>query len=518
MSTKLTEVAVTWAKRLFVPGAKGEGVGAGTAFSSTSACLHSPLLTALKPPRSRFVRFGGRAALDAPSRPSVSARDRVFRRSLALADALAASLALLFGVVVLGDDALRPAVAVFVPLVVLLSKLLRLYDRDDLLLRRSTLDDAPAVGQLSSLYVLLVWLLAPVVIAGTLGRGQVVGLWGLLFLGALCGRTAARALARGLAPAERCLIVSDAPTHERIARKLRDARGVKAQIADVVVLEPQQDLYGTLVVLEDMIARSDIHRVLLAPRTADGDGVLDAIRLVKGLGVKVSLLPRIFEVVESSVEFDDLDGVTLMGVRSFGLTRSSWLLKRTMDTIGAIAMLLALAPLMAVIALAIRLESPGGVLFSQTRVGRGGRRFRMFKFRTMVDGADAMKAGLRGRNEADGLFKIADDPRITRVGRLLRRTSLDELPQLLNVLRGDMSLVGPRPLVVDEDEQVQGWDRRRLHLTPGMTGQWQILGSARIPLHEMVKIDYLYVANWSLWGDVKILLRTVPYLLSRRGM
>jgi lipopolysaccharide/colanic/teichoic acid biosynthesis glycosyltransferase len=143
----------------------------------------------------------------------------------------------------------------------------------------------------------------------------------------------------------------------------------------------------------------------------------------------------------------------------------------------------------------------------------------MLKFRTMVDGADAMKRHLRDANEADGgLFKIENDPRITRVGRLLRKTSLDELPQIFNVLRGDMSLVGPRPLVCDEDERVTGHDRRRLHLTPGMTGRWQTLGSARIPLNEMVKIDYLYVANWSLWADLKIMLETVGFIARRRGL
>ncbi len=143
-------------------------------------------------------------------------------------------------------------------------------------------------------------------------------------------------------------------------------------------------------------------------------------------------------------------------------------------------------------------------------MGRDDVPFEMLKFRTMVDGADARKAALAARNEAgDGLFKIEDDPRITRVGGLLRRTSLDELPQLINVLRGDMALVGPRPLVLDEDSLIEGWQRPRLELQPGMTGPWQVFGSARIPLDEMVKIDYLYGANWSLWLDVKILLRTV---------
>ena len=135
----------------------------------------------------------------------------------------------------------------------------------------------------------------------------------------------------------------------------------------------------------------------------------------------------------------------------------------------------------------------------------------------MIDGADKLKDGLRDLNEADGLFKIDHDPRITRVGRTLRRTSLDELPQILNVLLSQMSLVGPRPLVADEDGRIRGARRGRLRLTPGMTGQWQIAGSSRIPLEDMVKLDHLYVSNWTLWTDIKILLRTIPYVLERRG-
>jgi len=187
--------------------------------------------------------------------------------------------------------------------------------------------------------------------------------------------------------------------------------------------------------------------------------------------------------------------------------------------VGAGIGLLAVSPLLIVFAAAIKLDSRGTVFFRQLRVGRNGERFHMLKFRTMVANADAMKDSLRDQNEAqEGLFKISDDPRVTRVGRLLRKTSLDELPQLLNVVLGEMSLVGPRPLVVEEDDRVEGWHRRRLELMPGMTGHWQILGPARVPLREMVAIDYLYVANWSLWTDIKIMLRTVPHVLGRRGL
>src|SRR5205807_8993106 len=162
-------------------------------------------------------------------------------------------------------------------------------------------------------------------------------------------------------------------------------------------------------------------------------------------------------------------------------------------------------------ALAIKLGSLVPVIFRQPRVGRDGRTFQMIKFRSMFDGAEAQRQALESLNESDGIFKLSRDPRVTTVGRLLRRTSLDELPQLINVLRGDMSLVGPRPLVTEEDRRVAGRHRRRLHLSPGMTGPWQVLGPERPPLSEMVKLDYLYGANWSLWSDLKILLRTVAH-------
>ncbi len=456
---------------------------------------------------------------EAPDRFAVGRRDRRYRHLLAGADAAAAFAALLVAVAVVGDDVLRPTILLAVPLVIAVSKVMNLYDRDELVLRKSTLDEAPALFQLATLYTLVAVLLGPALVQGAgLGRDQILGLWASFFVALLVGRTAAREVARRTAPPERCLVVGERDAIEPVGRKLGEGHGVKAELVGHVPLEGAGDHPRSMHEVADAIQRHDVHRVILAPRITDTDSMLDVIRLVKSLGVKVSLLPRVFEVVGSSVEFDDLNGVTVLGVRRFGLTRSSELIKRVVDLVGATLGLLAVAPVLGAIALAIRLESPGPVFFRQVRVGRDGERFPIFKFRTMVDGADALKAQLAARNEADGLFKISDDPRITKVGRLLRKTSLDELPQLINVLLGEMSLVGPRPLVVDEDSKVQGWHRRRLHLTPGMTGPWQILGSSRIPLHEMVKIDYLYVANWSFWNDVKILLRTVPYMLSRRGM
>jgi exopolysaccharide biosynthesis polyprenyl glycosylphosphotransferase len=450
----------------------------------------------------------------------VEARDRLYRRCLAYADVFSAAFALVLCVSVLGDDALRPMTFFALPLIVAVSKIQGLYDRDELLIRKTTMDEAPQLFQLATLYALGIWLLDDILIAGSLSDGQVVVLWGALFGLALLGRRVARLIVGRFAPVERCLFIGDAAAYERLGTKLA-GDDVKAELVGRMSLQRttrQGDRAATAQELRELISWTGAHRIIIEPHALPSDEMLDFVRAAKSVGVRVSLVPRILDVVGSSVVFDNVQGVTLLGVRRFGLTRSSRLVKRGFDLCGASFGLLLAAPFMVAIAIAIKLDARGPVFFRQTRVGRDGKHFRIFKFRTMCNDAEERKAELRAINEADGLFKIEDDPRVTRVGRLLRRTSLDELPQLLNVMTGDMSLVGPRPLVMDEDEQITGWDRRRLQLTPGMTGHWQILGSARVPLHEMVKIDYLYVAGWSLWSDMKILLRTVPYMLSRRGM
>jgi lipopolysaccharide/colanic/teichoic acid biosynthesis glycosyltransferase len=201
------------------------------------------------------------------------------------------------------------------------------------------------------------------------------------------------------------------------------------------------------------------------------------------------------------------------------LGRSSRLLKRAFDTAVAALVLLLLLPLLVAIAVAIKLDSRGSVVYRQPRRGRNGSEFTIAKFRTMHVGAEARRSDVLHLNEVDGpLFKAKKgDPRVTRIGGFLRRYSLDELPQLLNVIRGDMSLVGPRPFVVYEADQITGWAARRLDMTPGITGLWQVLGRNDIPFDEMVKLDYLYVTNWSLWWDLKILCQTIPVVLGKRG-
>ena len=352
-----------------------------------------------------------------------------------------------------------------------------------------------------------------------------MGLWGLLFLSMLLALGARAAQPAPVAGASAAWSWATRPPWLEQVRRCREGGRRGGPGAD-----PPSDRrdrppriagarLGSLETLGLTLAEHGIHRAIIAPGAADSRDVLHVVRLIKAMGVRVSMLPRLTEVVGSSVEFDDLEGLTMMGLRRYGLSRSSRALKRAMDLVVSVSVLTLLAPLMLTIAVAIKIGSPGPVFFRQRRIGMEGLGFEIFKFRSMFEDAELLRDELDDMNEVDdGLFKIADDPRLTAVGRLLRRSSLDELPQLINVVKGQMSLVGPRPLVPDEDQRVEGLDRRRLHVMPGVTGIWQIYGSSRIPMREMVTIDYLYGANWSLWLDIKTLLRTVPFVLRARGL
>ena len=265
------------------------------------------------------------------------------------------------------------------PLVVLVGKLVGLYDRDENLLRKTTLDEAPAIFQVATLYTLLIWLADSLLIhrEGFLGRSQMLALWLLLFLMMLGGRALARRTVRRISPPERCLVVGSAVAAKGIERKFTMSPSIKAVVVGRVPLADNEvngaapSILGDFDSLDRLLVEHDVHRVVVAPEHTDSDEILDVIRKVKHTGVKVSVLPRLFEVVGSSVEMDHIDGLTLLGVHRYGLTKSSEALKRGMDVIGAGLGLLVLSPLLLCIAAAIKLTSPGPVLFRQRRIGRG---------------------------------------------------------------------------------------------------------------------------------------------------
>jgi lipopolysaccharide/colanic/teichoic acid biosynthesis glycosyltransferase len=244
------------------------------------------------------------------------------------------------------------------------------------------------------------------------------------------------------------------------------------------------------------------------------------VRTVRDLEIQVDIVPRLFEVVGTNSNVHMLEGIPLVGLPPLSLSPSARLLKRTFDLVGAVLGLILLSPLFLATAVAIKLDSRGPVFFRQLRRGERDETFRIYKFRTMAIDAEARKSDLVHLNMHGDLdprmFKIPSDPRVTRAGAFLRRWSIDELPQLLNVFRGEMSLVGPRPLILEEDIYVERWARKRLELKPGITGLWQVLGRSDIPFEDMTKLDYLYVTSWSLKEDLRLVLLTLPSLFRRR--
>lgn len=456
-----------------------------------------------------------------PRRRLTLERESTFRRSLALADATAVSVSLAV-TALLAETTLDWAFLAAPLIFVLLAKSSGVYDRDQHLLHKTTLDEVPALFGLATTATLLVAISQSLLFEQPMVSGHLAVLWLMLLSSLVVLRSIARVSALLLTPPERCLFFGDAASAREFREKLASSHAVKAELVESVPLvsganDRRAECLPPLDEIRQHVTEGRIDRVIISPRPGSTAELLDAIRSFKDLGVKVSVLPDISRLVSTSVEFDRLNGITLLGVRRFEITKSSQYLKRTFDLVGSSVGLVIAAPLLLVAAIAIKIESPGPLLFRQPRAGRHGKPFRMLKLRSMIDKADALQEELMHLNESDGLFKIAGDPRITRVGRVIRALNIDELPQLINVLRGDMSLVGPRPLVLDEDKRIEGWHRRRLDVRPGITGPWQVLGSSRIPLREMVKLDYQYVADWSLWRDIRILVQTLSHVIRRQG-
>jgi len=407
-----------------------------------------------------------------------------------------------------------------------------LYLNDELQAVRPTADDVPGV---ILLVTLTTWVGVLVLDATAIAQprmGLTALFWALAIGSVLTTRAVARAaMSRRFVVRERTLIVGAGQVGSEIARKLARRPEYGLEVIGFLDDEPLYDplragddgppqLGGTSRI-EHVLSAYSVERVIFAFSRLPAREQIELFQRCMELGVQVDIVPRLYEVMGSRMQVHDVDGLPLVGLRVPRLSHSSRLLKRSLDLALSVALLIVFAPLLAFTALRIKLESPGPVLFWQERMGAGGRRFRIVKFRTMYADAEERKADLAHLNKhnEDGptMFKIPDDPRITPFGHFLRRWSIDELPQLWNVLRGEMSLVGPRPLILAEDENVVGAGRQRLRLTPGVTGLWQVLGRSDIPFREMITLDYLYVTNWSLWGDIKLLARTLPAVLRGRG-
>lgn len=287
--------------------------------------------------------------------------------------------------------------------------------------------------------------------------------------------------------------------------------------------EPPSDfgrfkMLGTLEDLGMVIRSMQIDEVIIALPSHLHQQCIRSVRLCERLGTSFKLVPDLYELSLSRIDMEAIEGIPLLGIKQVSINSVQRVVTRLVDIIIATLILIIGLPLWLCFALAIRLSSPGEVLYKQMRIGLNGRPFKVYKFRSMYKNADAMLAHLRAHNEAQGpLFKIKDDPRITPVGKLLRQTSLDEIPQFINVIKGEMSLVGPRPPLPHEVAQYEEWQKGRLAIKPGMTGLWQIRGRSNISFDEGVLMDLYYIENWSLRLYFQTLLRTIPAILFRRG-
>jgi exopolysaccharide biosynthesis polyprenyl glycosylphosphotransferase len=505
-------------------------MGAGTlSEASTHAVAASDDLVALLDERTRrLLDERGRARV-------VRRRGWLLRRMLLAADVSGLVLAFLTAQLVLGGtgregDHVAPVGELLLFLAtlpgwVIVAKVYRLYDRDAERTDHTTADDLVGVFHLVTIGCWLSFAFGWLTELARPSVSKVFGFWAIAILLVTIARATVRSLCRRRdAYLQNTVIVGAGDVGQMIARKLLQHPEYGINLIGFVDAAPKarRDDLDQLTVLgkphdlPTIVEAFDVERLIVAFSGDRHEDTLELLRTLKDQWVQIDIVPRLYEIVGPGAGMHTVEGLPLLSLPPFRLSRSSRLLKRSMDAVLSLLALGLLLPLFVAVSVLIKLDSPGTVFFRQIRMGAGNRTFRVWKFRTMIVDADERKAAYAHLNQharpgGDArMFKIVDDPRVTRVGRVLRRFSLDELPQLVNVLRGEMSLVGPRPLILSEDRQVYEWARKRLDLKPGITGLWQVLGRSAIPFEEMIKLDYLYVTNWSIGNDVLLLFRTIP--------
>jgi len=308
----------------------------------------------------------------------------------------------------------------------------------------------------------------------------------------------------------RALLVGTQEARDHLRNSLGTSRGgIAYEFAGEV--EPDRSV-------EDALAGPQLDELIVADTGLDDNRLLEIVEAAHRRNVRVRVAPRTTELLVERGEYVPGQGVPLFELRPPIFAGTDWATKRAFDIAVASLIVVLGLPAWLVIAAAIKLSSRGPVFYAAPRVGLGEREFRMLKFRTMVEGADRRQDELEARNEAGGaLFKIRDDPRVTSIGRVLRRLSLDEVPNVINVLRGEMSLVGPRPLPLRDYTRLEPWHRRRYNVLPGVTGLWQVAGRSDLTFDDLVRLDFYYLENWSLWLDITILFKTPFAVLGQRG-
>jgi exopolysaccharide biosynthesis polyprenyl glycosylphosphotransferase len=465
-----------------------------------------------------------------------TSRGWLLRRLLMAADLAGLSLAFLLASVAVagfeGHGALDPWIEfgiflAMLPVWVVAAKLFGLYDRDEFLADHSTLDDFTRVFLLVTLGAFIFGLMTGY-LQTSVTRVWCFWVFGIFLVTA--GRTAARLVARRtLAYVQNAVVVGAGDVGQLVARKLLQHPEYGINLVGFVDSEPKSRRFdlrhltvlGTHDELPDIVRTLGVERVIIAFSRDDPDQTLDLIRSLREIEVQIDIVPRLFEIVGSNAQMHSLEGLPLVGLPPIKISRSSMLLKRTMDVVGATFLLLVTSPLFAVVAWKIKRESPGPILYRQRRVGMNQREFTLLKFRTMRIGTDDgphrayIEATMAGRIEpsSNGLFKLDRSDAVTPFGRWLRRWSLDELPQLINVIRGDMSLVGPRPCLPYEIRLFAPHHFERFLVPAGLTGSWQVTARGRSSFAEALDMDVQYVRSWSLSRDLSLLLRTPLQLL-----